>query len=438
MKQQVVVVLGMHRSGTSAITAGLQTLGADIGTQSEHLRPPEVTSKDTNRKGFFELNEIVYWHDVLLNAMGSHWSDWSSFKEGWRDTDQALEVEEHLKDFIVQRFGEASLWGFKDPRTCRFISMWQSILTSSKMSPYGLIVVRNPMAVARSLFQRDGMGLGQALQLWMRYNVDAVLGSSGWRRVVVDYDAWLTHPSDEMTRVAQHLALPIPDQLAVDRYAQDFLDTTMRHHHVSDSSLVRGAIPPYIQDLFNALSDASRDVISDNELIERTCAANELWEHDEGWHLAGVYAHQGLPRDVPVGHVRWDGGVGHGISQNILVPRAEGDNWSLKYVGEIHGPGQLDIIMPAGTGWLSNLQVSAIDLEDHGVLDTNAAPLESYGMVPIIGQGRWAKISANGWIRWSITDNRKLHIKIEAIWTMAANESMAYEISKVLLGRVTN
>ena len=64
VRKKIIVVLGMHRSGTSAITRGLQTLGVNLGSS---LIPPD----DNNEKGFFEDIEINSFNNQLLSALGS-------------------------------------------------------------------------------------------------------------------------------------------------------------------------------------------------------------------------------------------------------------------------------------------------------------------------------------------------------------------------------
>ena len=64
-----IIVLGMHRSGTSALTGVLSYLGADPG-------PSLIPGiEGINPKGFWEHSEIVKVHNNLLTALGSSWDD---------------------------------------------------------------------------------------------------------------------------------------------------------------------------------------------------------------------------------------------------------------------------------------------------------------------------------------------------------------------------
>ena len=68
---RLVVVLGMHRSGTSAITRGLSALGVPLGN---NLMPPMLNNND---KGFFEDLEINELNTELLTALNRDWDSLS-------------------------------------------------------------------------------------------------------------------------------------------------------------------------------------------------------------------------------------------------------------------------------------------------------------------------------------------------------------------------
>ena len=67
-KRKLVIVLGSHRSGTSLLTAGVESLGAHTGVKDAYV-------SDQHPKGFFENEAIVHFNDWLLNFLGGRWDN---------------------------------------------------------------------------------------------------------------------------------------------------------------------------------------------------------------------------------------------------------------------------------------------------------------------------------------------------------------------------
>ena len=68
MFEQVVLVLGPHRSGTSLVAAAMETAGFELGTR-------EPWSNDDNPKGFFENERVIAFNDHLLKRLGGRWDN---------------------------------------------------------------------------------------------------------------------------------------------------------------------------------------------------------------------------------------------------------------------------------------------------------------------------------------------------------------------------
>ncbi|MBL6598164.1 MAG: hypothetical protein ISP41_04675 [Alphaproteobacteria bacterium] len=227
---RALFVLGMHRSGTSALSGTLWRLGLDLGT---NLMPPEEGS---NSLGFYEHNSIVPIHEVLLRAMGSHWSDTEAFPDGWLESTAAAEARAAIQSVLDHDFpaGRTADWGMKDPRLCRFVPLWRPLLKT--VQPCYILVRRDPAEVAASLEARDGMAWEAALWLWWRYMSEAERDTRGAARIFVDYDELLGDWRGLVTRISDAFAVsgltsvaldPTgPGAMEVDRY----LDPAERHH----------------------------------------------------------------------------------------------------------------------------------------------------------------------------------------------------------------
>ena len=77
--QRALLVLGMHRSGTSAVTRVLNLLGAHLGSEL-------LATKADNKRGFWEHAEVVAVHERLLTALGRAWHDTRELPYGWLDS----------------------------------------------------------------------------------------------------------------------------------------------------------------------------------------------------------------------------------------------------------------------------------------------------------------------------------------------------------------
>ena len=151
-RHRLVLVTGMHRSGTSAVARALNLLGVDFG---EELIGPA----HDNPRGFWEDRRIVEIHDSLLHAIGRPWDDPRPLPEGWLDLKPAREALEALGALLTRMPWSAPVRGIKDPRMSRLLPLWERLLQSLKIEFVTLLCVRDPQAVAASMLARNKMPL---------------------------------------------------------------------------------------------------------------------------------------------------------------------------------------------------------------------------------------------------------------------------------------
>ena len=167
LDRTAVLVLGMHRSGTSSVAGAMVRLGV---VPPLNLIPPN----DENPKGFWESTVIVGLNDEILAAGGSHWDDWRPFDPGRIDPALAFTLKTRARSALIREFGEASLAVVKDPRICRLIPFWSSVLQDSGWSPRAILPLRSPLEVASSLERRNGIPLGLGCLIWLRHVLDGI------------------------------------------------------------------------------------------------------------------------------------------------------------------------------------------------------------------------------------------------------------------------
>lgn len=245
-----IFVLGMHRSGTSALARGLEVLGVSLG---DNLKEPVAGD---NEKGFFEDWALSLINDELLALHGGRWDSLFAQSPGSDDSDATNKLKLKAVEAIQKQFGDAPYFAFKDPRSCRTVPFWKDVLAKQELPAFYVIAFRNPISVARSLEQRDGFARARSYYLWLLHMLSAVRDTRGEARLFVEYDDLLTDPGAVLEKIAamvgdQSVAVS-PDKLR--RYAREFLDDDLRHHVDRVSHLdLDNACPPAVKTVYALL-----------------------------------------------------------------------------------------------------------------------------------------------------------------------------------------
>ncbi len=222
-RNRVIVVLGMHRSGTSVVARALNSVGVYLG---DHLLSPAMD----NPSGYWEDTQITAANDRLLREHGFLWEMPGFDCAAVMERDVTMSIRDEIERDLALRFGASPLWGFKDPRVCILLPIWHEIFRRLDVDDNYVLVVRNPRSVAESLRARQGMDQWLAYVLWLEYMLSAVRGVMGKPRAFVAYDRMMDDPAKELDRLAEALALPPPavGQSACN-FGDSFLDGRLRH-----------------------------------------------------------------------------------------------------------------------------------------------------------------------------------------------------------------
>ena len=243
---RAVVVLGMHRSGTSALARGLAVLGVDLGEQL-------LDGLDDNPDGYFEDRQVVATSQHLLQALDIDWDGVALVTaDRWHQpTVQQLQGE--IVAALGQRFEGRPLWGFKDPRLLRTLPFWCDVLQQLAVDARFVLAVRNPLSVAHSLLRRNGIALEKGMLLWLVHWVPYLELLRGRSAVVVDYDLLMAEPQAQWMRLAQRLDLPTSS-------LPMFLSERQRHWRFEDAHLQANPLVPALAvRAYTLLLAAARD-----------------------------------------------------------------------------------------------------------------------------------------------------------------------------------
>jgi hypothetical protein len=169
---QVIFVLGMHRSGTSALSGGLASAGVWFG---DDLLGPET---GVNDKGFWEHRELVRINEALLHAHGLHWYT-PRLAERLipllQQPEQAGELWQSALDWAQGLLSGRACVAIKDPRLCVLAPFWQAVFERLGAKVSAVHLLRHPAEVQSSLFRRDAIQPDHANALWLEYVLNAAV-----------------------------------------------------------------------------------------------------------------------------------------------------------------------------------------------------------------------------------------------------------------------
>lgn len=218
-----IIILGMHRSGTSCLAGSLQEAGVFLGDV--------VVSAPHNEKGNRELKSLRILHERVLNESGGSWRRPPSSVH-W--SDECKEIQRSLVDQI----GGDYSWGFKDPRTLLVYQRWIDEFPDARFAG----TFRHPDAVAASLCRRDKMSYEAAIDLWMKYNRLLLSISSEWGFRLIEFDADIDCYSYALGILAAELELTPPAVF-------EFPTVQLVHNSPKQSA----SLPIDVLDLYNEL-----------------------------------------------------------------------------------------------------------------------------------------------------------------------------------------
>ena len=219
-------VLGMHRSGTSAITGALRLCGAWVGDETEL-----TDANAENPLGFWERRDMRDLCDRMLHSAGADW---------WKIADfdpkaiPRVELAEQRQEFekIVSVLDKYEAWVIKEPRLCLLLP----VLRHYVKNPVCIHIYRNPLEVARSLQTRNRFSISAGLALWEVYNLHALNASEGLPRISLSYESFMLHPLETLDALVKELeglatGHPIkPDRGLIER----FIDESLYHQRATD------------------------------------------------------------------------------------------------------------------------------------------------------------------------------------------------------------
>lgn len=145
-----LLILGMHRSGTSCLAGLLAAAGAQV--------PGAAIRNWDNPHGHFEAVAAVRLNEAVLAHSGGHWLK-APQQVRWQSEHAAV------RDALLAPIAGAPAL-LKDPRSLLTAPFWLERADAVR----AIGIVRHPLAVARSLVSWRGMDLTEGIELWLAHN----------------------------------------------------------------------------------------------------------------------------------------------------------------------------------------------------------------------------------------------------------------------------
>ncbi len=179
--KKVVIIAGMHRSGTSVAAQLCQHMGAYLGEKAELMG----AARD-NPGGFFENIEITKTNDEILRLCGREWYSLTLAEPDYHHP-QIIKKIEKLKAIVQRLLLKSDTVAIKDPRISVLLPLWEKILDGLEVETAYIWIFRNPLEVMESLRKRDGYTSKHSLLLWSHYNLSILRFLRNKKYLLVDY-----------------------------------------------------------------------------------------------------------------------------------------------------------------------------------------------------------------------------------------------------------
>ncbi|MEN9460780.1 MAG: hypothetical protein RIS84_800 [Pseudomonadota bacterium] len=221
-----IMVLGMHRSGTSAVARLLNMMGAYFAPEGQGLPPTKA-----NPKGYWERWDVVNLNEKIFGELGISWDKISDYSSTQITPELSEQFNTSIQQIILGLDAHRP-WMMKDPRLNLVLPLWLPLLEL----PVCVYVYRSPIQVAQSLATRENFSIHFGLALWEKYNLIALADSAHLPRILISYEELMSNPLGTVKYLYDSLQnLEIQGlRLPHDKEVTAFIDATLYRERGGD------------------------------------------------------------------------------------------------------------------------------------------------------------------------------------------------------------
>ena len=193
-----IIVLGMHRSGTSAVARLLNMMGAYFSPSDVAMQPDNA-----NSKGYWEREDIRQINDQILDKLGMTWEKIAKFDKALLEPEEFSDLQYEMRK-VIYNLDAHRPWMAKDPRFCLTLPLWLPLLEI----PICIYVHRDPIQIAQSLQTRSNSSLQLGLALWEKHTIHALqaIATHKLPHIFISYEETLSDPVGQVQKIYDQLA----------------------------------------------------------------------------------------------------------------------------------------------------------------------------------------------------------------------------------------
>lgn len=260
--KSLFIVLGMHRSGTSLVSAGINSLGIDFGTKL-------MGESASNQKGHWEDTDIVGLNNRLFTLLNISWDHLEALPVGWHLLHDVLKLRDEAVLLIQQKLANTKRnFCIKDPRIVRLLPFWLDVFKQAKIQPNFIFAFRSPIDVMKSLLKRDRKPLLEGQLLWLHHNVNYLSELESYNSVFIEFNEFVADSKNQLMQIAKHFSINYVER-ELESFAHDFLDKSLINSQTNSYSLSGDSnVLTFSHDIFRKLNlIASSSNLSDSGLL---------------------------------------------------------------------------------------------------------------------------------------------------------------------------
>ena len=288
----LILIVGMHRSGTSLLGNLLHAAGVA-------LPGPLIAGDQHNPEGYFERADITALQEQLLIALERWWpSDQGTqpLPPDWLCSPATHAALNQLHELLQQEYTkQKGPWAIKDPRSSLLLPLWRRITGELQIPLRLILAVRHPAEVVQSLCQRDasatGMNLERGERLWWYHNQAVLRHAIGLPLMVVDYSQWFSPGAgaeSQLEEVCTFCGISSPRQPS--NQFTNVLKQIKPEHRRSAAAAATVPLQPITEALYQQLVDGEFEQVANAKLPQASPLPNQPKKNDlRGWFDSHFY-----------------------------------------------------------------------------------------------------------------------------------------------------